>query len=88
MSAARLSQIMKYGLTVTYLIIDQLTPNKCTETSLSLISLLKDYPNAHFGTSLLPLSGGSLMFVHRPMFLGYIRTVESVFVITTLYKIV
>ena len=28
--------------------------NKCTKTSLSLISLLKDYPNTHFGTSILP----------------------------------
>jgi hypothetical protein len=55
---------------------------------LSLISLLKVYPNTHFGTSILPSSGGSLEFVHRPMFLSYIRTVASVFVITTLYKIV
>jgi hypothetical protein len=33
--------------------------NKCTKTSLSLISLLKDFPNMHFGTSTLPSSGGS-----------------------------
>jgi hypothetical protein len=31
------------------------------------ISLLKVYPNTHFGTSTLPSSGGSLEFVHRPM---------------------
>jgi hypothetical protein len=62
--------------------------NKCIKTSLSLISSLKVFPGTHFDTSLLPSSGGSLMFVHRPMFLSYIRTVVSIFVITTLYKIV
>jgi hypothetical protein len=47
-----------------------------------------------FGTSILPSSRGSLEFVHRPMFLSYIRTVEAVygnvtiFVFITLYKIV
>jgi hypothetical protein len=46
--------------------------NKCTKTSLSLISLLKGYPHTHFDTSILPSSGGSLEFVHRPMFLSYI----------------
>jgi hypothetical protein len=48
--------------------IDQLTPTNAPKQVLSLISLLKVYPNTHFGTSILPSSGGLLKFVHRPMF--------------------
>jgi hypothetical protein len=46
---------------------------------MSLIPLSKDYLNTHFDTSTLPSSGGSLKFVHRPMYLSYIRTVEAVY---------
>jgi hypothetical protein len=33
----------------------------------------------HFGTFTLPSSGRLLEFLHRPMFLSYIRTVEAVY---------
>jgi hypothetical protein len=46
---------------------------------MSLIPLLKGYPNTYFGTSTLPSSGGSLKFVHRPMYLKYIKTVKTVY---------
>jgi hypothetical protein len=54
--------------TVNFCTIDQLTPTNAPKQVLSLIPLLKVYPNTHFDTSTLPSSGGSLKFVHRPMF--------------------
>jgi hypothetical protein len=48
--------------TVHFCTIDQLTPTNAPNQVLSLISLLKDYPNTHFGTSTLPSSGGLLKF--------------------------
>jgi hypothetical protein len=46
---------------------------------MSLIPLLKGYPNTYFGTSTMPSSGGSLKFYIDPMFLKYIRTVKTVY---------
>jgi hypothetical protein len=82
--------------TVHFCTIDYFTPTNAPNQVLSLISLLKDYPNTHFGTFTLPSSGGSLeFFLHRPMFLNYIKTVGvvygniiTIFVVNTLYKIV
>jgi hypothetical protein len=36
------------------IIVNQLTPTNAPNQVLSLISLLKDYPNTHFGTDPLP----------------------------------
>jgi hypothetical protein len=48
---------------------------------------IKRFPQYAFRHFYIAIIRGIVKFVHRPMFLGYIRTVESILVITTLYKI-
>jgi hypothetical protein len=48
---------------------------------------IRSFPQYAFRHFYIAIIRGIVKFVHRPMFLGYIRTVKSIFVITTLYKL-
>jgi hypothetical protein len=49
---------------------------------------IKRFPLYAFRHFYIAIIRGIVMYVHRPMYLSYIGTVVSIFVITTLYKIV